>query len=229
MIDPKPWLEDLTQKLVARFGDRLLFLGFQGSYRRGEATEASDFDVVAVFDSLALEDLGEYRAIIKTMPENEKACGFVCGREELRNWPRHEIFQLIQDTEPIVGDLAALTPKTGREDIVDAMRIGASGIFHMAAHSFMYGPDADRTEILRPLFKGAFFALQLRHYLRSGEYVLKKSALLEKLAPPEDGILRIGMDWDASAKDRARDPDRYFRLLLDWSRLAMAGDGGAAT
>ena len=48
MVDIENWMGELAEKLTGRFGPRLLFLGLQGSYGRGEAGEDSDIDVAAV-------------------------------------------------------------------------------------------------------------------------------------------------------------------------------------
>ena len=50
MVDIKSWMGELLGKLQAVFGERLLYLGQQGSYLRGEATEQSDIDVMIVLD-----------------------------------------------------------------------------------------------------------------------------------------------------------------------------------
>ena len=42
MIDIKTWMDNFTEKLVITFGNRVWFIGLQGSYGRGEATETSD-------------------------------------------------------------------------------------------------------------------------------------------------------------------------------------------
>ena len=47
------WMKDLTEKLKRQFGQRLLFVGLQGSYQRGEATADSDIDVVVLLDTLS--------------------------------------------------------------------------------------------------------------------------------------------------------------------------------
>ncbi len=40
------WLNTYTEAVQGQFGDRVWFIGLQGSYGRGEATETSDIDVV---------------------------------------------------------------------------------------------------------------------------------------------------------------------------------------
>ena len=69
MINAETWMADLLPQLLQTFGARLQYLGLQGSYRRGEATEASDIDVVVLLDVVALDDLDVYRAIVRAMPE----------------------------------------------------------------------------------------------------------------------------------------------------------------
>ncbi len=42
MIEIGSWTREFAQRLRAEFGPRLLFMGYQGSYARGEATPESD-------------------------------------------------------------------------------------------------------------------------------------------------------------------------------------------
>ena len=50
------WLQDFTKKLFDQFNSRIKFVGLQGSYKRGEATENSDVDIVIILDRLTFED-----------------------------------------------------------------------------------------------------------------------------------------------------------------------------
>ena len=52
MIDINGWMNDFLQKLNDVFVNRVWFVGLQGSYGRGEATDTSDIDVVVIFDEL---------------------------------------------------------------------------------------------------------------------------------------------------------------------------------
>ena len=45
MIDISAWTKEFLQKATETFGDRIWFVGLQGSYGRGEATETSDIDI----------------------------------------------------------------------------------------------------------------------------------------------------------------------------------------
>ena len=54
MIDINGWMNDFLQKLNKAFANRVWFVGLQGSYGRGEATETSDIDVVVFLDELSV-------------------------------------------------------------------------------------------------------------------------------------------------------------------------------
>ena len=140
MVEIERWMEELAGRLAERFGPRLLFLGLQGSYGRGEANEDSDIDVVTVLDRVELSDLDLYRAIVGDMPEGEKACGFLCGAAELKSWSKYDLCQLARDTRDVYGRLKPLLPTLGREDLAQAAAIGASGLYHAAVHTYLYAP-----------------------------------------------------------------------------------------
>ena len=47
----------LRERLMETFGDRIMFIGLQGSRARGEATENSDVDAVVILDRVSYEDV----------------------------------------------------------------------------------------------------------------------------------------------------------------------------
>lgn len=53
-----------TDKLKKEFGDRLVFVGLQGSRARGEAREDSDIDLVVLLNHIDASNLERYRTII---------------------------------------------------------------------------------------------------------------------------------------------------------------------
>lgn len=71
------------QNLNDTFGNRVWFVGLQGSYGRGEACDTSDIDVVVILDELSASDIGVYNAMLDTLPERELICGFLSGKNEL--------------------------------------------------------------------------------------------------------------------------------------------------
>lgn len=214
MIDRDEWVGNLAQKLRDAFGERLLFVGLQGSYRRGEATESSDIDIVVVFDRLGVDDLERYRAVVRTMPESAKACGFVSGREELLGWPKFEIFQMRQETEAIHGTLEGLVPRTSRADIAKSVEIGAANAYHALCHAFLYDDEDAQRATLAGIYKGAFFLLQLRHYLRAGQYIPTKREMLPLLQDDERDILFVSMQ---KGQPLAGEPAEHFRKLIAWA------------
>ena len=52
MIDIENWLKIFSERLEKSFGNRIDFIGIQGSCSRGEADDKSDIDVVVIFDKL---------------------------------------------------------------------------------------------------------------------------------------------------------------------------------
>ncbi|MDL2210393.1 nucleotidyltransferase domain-containing protein [Desulfovibrio sp. OttesenSCG-928-O18] len=221
MVDSDAWMHEAVHRLQARFGSRLLFVGLQGSYRRGEAREDSDIDILTILDTLDVADLAAYREVLRSLPEGEKACGFTCGREELLAWPPFELFQFAQDTDAWYGDLASLLPPVTRQDTLAGARAAVSGLHHYTAYLYISGNEATRADELKGVYKSFFFAMQLVLYLRSGEYIRTKRELLPMLSGDEAELLRCGMDpvhYDAL---KAHDPDALFRRMLRWTGDAL--------
>ena len=68
MIDINVWMNDFLQKLNEVFANRVWFVGLQGSYGRGEATDTSDIDVVVILDELNVSDIQTYHNMLDTLP-----------------------------------------------------------------------------------------------------------------------------------------------------------------
>lgn len=217
MVDIETWMRVFTRKLMNEFGSRLLFLGLQGSYGRGEANEDSDIDVVTVLDRVELSDLDAYRAIVRKMTEGENACGFLCGAAELKSWPKYDLCQLSRDVRGYHGALEPLLPSMGRDDLADAAAIGASGLYHAACHTYLYDARKDWPEFLRKAYKGAFFVLRSLHELRTGEVVRAKRDLLRCLSGDERDILACSLSQNQGGEPM----ETAFARLLRWSGDAM--------
>ena len=67
MVDIENYIKQLIELLTSRFGSRLLYVGLQGSYLRGEATDNSDIDIMVVIDELSVSDLDAYRTAIQSL------------------------------------------------------------------------------------------------------------------------------------------------------------------
>jgi len=207
------WMMSLSEKLKTTFGERLLFLGLQGSYQRDEARSDSDIDVVIILDFLTMEDLERYKSIISTMPDNDKACGFISGKKEFQKWPKHELFQFSNDTRFYHGDLNELLPEIVRVDIINGVKIGASNLYHFCCHNYLYG----KKEELKEIYKGTFFVLQGAYYLRNNKYIKCKEKLIPLLDGVEKQILTVSANWDTYKDTALSYPYDHYKTLLKWS------------
>ena len=61
MFDPDKYLADLILNCRSAFGERLLYMGLQGSWLRGEAHENSDIDVMMILDRFSVRDMRNIR------------------------------------------------------------------------------------------------------------------------------------------------------------------------
>ena len=57
MIDITSWINTFLKALFEEFGNRVWFVGLQGSYARGEATKDSDIDMVVILDELSRNEI----------------------------------------------------------------------------------------------------------------------------------------------------------------------------
>ena len=219
IVDAIKWAETAAERLSQEFGDRLTFVGIQGSRARGEARPGSDIDLVVLFDSVNADDLERYRSIVQDMPACDLACGFVGSSAVLASWPRHELFQFYNDTKPIWGALPGVEPFE-RDDAFEAARSGASGIYHASCHAYVFeGDGAD--DVLGALFKSAFFTLQALHFARSGEYLGTKADLAAILDGDDSLVLEIGRNWDTHRPSDDAGRKELVGLLLRWAESIM--------
>ncbi|MBQ5600943.1 MAG: nucleotidyltransferase domain-containing protein, partial [Phascolarctobacterium sp.] len=135
MIEISSWMDKFVKKLEESFGNRIWFVGLQGSYGRGEATETSDIDVVVILDEFTVQDIQAYNAMLETLPNRELFCVFVSGKKELLNWEPSYLFQFYHDTTPIKGSLDELLVLINDDAIARAIKIGACNIYHGCVHN----------------------------------------------------------------------------------------------
>lgn len=216
------WMESLTDKLRRAFSDRLLCVGLQGSRRRGEERPDSDIDAVVVLDELRMEDLRRYREIVDSMPDREKACGFIGGELELRHWPRHELFHFRNDTLVFHGDLDSLLPELDLDDLRDSVRFAAGDLYHRVAHLYVHGDKDLWPAALHDAFRSTFYILQTIFFVETGVYVPTRRRLLHELKLENRKLLEIGMHWERYREHASASPDKYFKRLLEWSKDQLA-------
>lgn len=211
MIDISCWMKAFTQKLTDTFGDRVWFVGLQGSYGRGEATESSDIDVVVILDALTASDLQSYRAMLDTLPNRELICGFLSGKRELLNWDPSDLFQFYYDTTPILGSLDDLLPLLDDEAIARAIKAGAGNLYHGCVHNMLHGK---KEHTLRGLYKSAAFTVQAIHFRQTGNFVRNQTELLPLVSEEERKILDTAIRLK---NGEAADFDEMSEALFSWA------------
>ena len=186
MIDIKNWMNTFLDALNTTFSDRVWFVGIQGSYGRGEATETSDIDVVVILDELSAKDIQAYNNMLDTLPHRELICGFVSGKKEILNWEPSDLFQFYYDTTPIKGNLDELLAVIDEASIGRAIKIGACNIYHGCVHNMLHEKS---DEILQGLYKSASFVVLAIVFKQTGKYIKHQKELLSVAFPDEQAIV----------------------------------------
>jgi len=186
MIDITVWMNVFLQTLNETFGNRVWFVGLQGSYGRGEATKTSDIDVVVILDELSASDIQAYNAILDTLPYRELICGFLSGKNEILNWEPSDLFQFYYDTAPIKGSLDELLTVIDEAAVSRAIKIGACNICHGCVHNMLHEKSDD---ILRGLYKSASFVVQAIVFQQKGKYIKHQKELLGVVSADERKIV----------------------------------------
>jgi len=186
VIDIAVWMNRFLKSLHASFENRVWFVGLQGSYGRGEATETSDIDIVVILDELSATDIHAYNAMLDTLSHRELICGFLSGKSEIVNWEPSDLFQFYHDTTPVFGTLDELLTAIDEKAVARAIKIGACNLFHGCVHNMLYEKDAD---ILRSLYKSASFVVQAIAFQQTGTYIRHQKDLLQAASPDEQAIV----------------------------------------
>lgn len=212
MIEIDSWINDFLKVLKYTFENRIWFVGLQGSYGRGEATDTSDIDVVVILNELSTADIKTYSAMLDTLPHRELVCGFLSGKNELLSWEPSDLFQFYYDTTPIVGSLDELLLMINNEALDRAVKIGACNIYHGCVHNMVHEKSED---VLKGLYKAASFVLQATTFKQTGRYIKHQSELLKTLSE-EDKVI---IDTFLSLKnDRMKDFDKMSEILFTWAK-----------
>ena len=188
MIDITVWMQDFLQTLNETFANRVWFVGLQGSYGRGEATETSDIDIVVILDELSASDIQKYNTMLDALPHREMICGFLSGKDELLNWEPSDLFQFYNDTTPIQGSLDELLAVIDETAVDRAIKIGACNIYHGCVHNILHEKS---DEILYGLYKSASFVVQAIAFKQTGKYIKTQKDLLGVVSDDERKIIEI--------------------------------------
>ena len=186
MIDITIWMQNFLQTLNKTFANRVWFVGLQGSYGRGEATETSDIDAVVILDELSVADIQTYNAMLDTLSHRELICGFLSGKKEILNWEPSDLFQFCNDTTPIKGSLDEVLSMVDKSAVKRAIKIGACNIYHGCVHNMLHEKSED---VLRGLYKSASFVVQAIIFLETGNYIKHQKELLTAANSDEQAII----------------------------------------
>ena len=225
MIDITAWMNDFLQTLNETFANRVWFVGLQGSYGRGEATNTSDIDVVVILDELSVSDIQAYNAMLDTLPHRELICGFLSGKNEILNWEPSDLFQFYYDTTPIKGSLDELLTVIDEAAVSRAIKIGACNIYHGCVHNMLHEKSED---ILRGLYKSASFVVQAIAFKQTGKYIKHQKELLGVVSADERKIIEIFLKLKNG--DTARF-DLMSEFLFAWAKkqIIEGNQKGAGT
>ena len=212
MIDINIWMNGFIQKLNEVFKNRIWFVGLQGSYGRGEATDTSDIDVVVILDELNASDIQAYNNLLDTLPHRELTCGFLSGKDEILNWEPSDLFQFYHDTTPIKGSLNDLLPLIDSSAIGRAIKIGACNIYHGCVHNMLHEKSED---ILRGLYKAASFVVQAIVFKQTGNYIKHLNQLLAVTMSEEQMIAETFLKYK---NNEPVDFAEASQTLFDWSK-----------
>lgn len=212
MIDISVWINQFLQTINEIFGNRVWFVGLQGSYSRGEAKETSDIDIVVILDELSVADIQTYNTMLDSLPHRELICGFLSGKEDILNWEPSDLFQFYHDTTPIKGNLDELLALIDNNAVDRAIKIGVCNIFHSCIHNMLYEKSE---EILKGLYKSASFVVHAICFKQTGKYVSRQKDLLSIVSSDE----RVIIDTFLSLRNgETVDFDEMSEVLFIWAK-----------
>ena len=212
MIDITAWTKKFLQTLNETFANRVWFVGLQGSYSRGEATETSDIDIVVILDELSAMDIQTYNNMLDTMSHRELICGFLSGKNEILNWEPSDLFQFCHDTTPIRGSLGEVLAVVDDNAVNRAIKIGACNIYHGCVHNMLHEKSED---ILRGLYKSASFVVQVIAFKETGNYISHQKELLQVVSSNEQVIVETFLNLKNGG---TVDFDLMSETLFAWSK-----------
>lgn len=215
-MDIDVWMNDLIDQLKTEFKERLVLVGLQGSRARDEQREDSDIDIVVVIEDLNADDLASYRSVIQKMPHAELACGFIGSPDVLAAWPRHDVFNLVNDTNVRYGSFDFMDTEFTAEEAKLAADACASEIYHALCHTAVFEPNM-LPDLLQSCLKSVFFGIRAKHFAQTGKFVNSRVQLLNLVNDSERWLLQ------AYDKDVQMDNKELASKLLRWSNDELAG------
>ena len=215
MFDLNEYLQKLIEECKIAFDERLLYVGLQGSYLRGEAHENSDIDVMVILNQFSVQDMDQYREILQQIGYYDKSCGFICGKDEMLRWNPLEVCQLRHTTKDLVGALDDYLPDATREDEINYVKVSLNNLYHELCHRYIHADREKNIRKLRVTCKGMFFLIQNLHYLESGTFVTTKAELRDSVSEEDREVLMVAElpdDYDF---------DQAFTFVFQWCQNAF--------
>ena len=212
MINIELWLDKFTEALSETFPDRIWFVGLQGSYARGEASETSDIDIVVILDELSASDIQSYNKLLDTLPDRELVCGFLSGKNELLNWETSDLFQFYYDTKAIKGSLDEVLSLIDGKAVNRAVKTGVCNIYHGCVHNMLYEKS---DEILKGLYKSATFVIQANVFSETGRYFRHLKDLLNAASADEKEIIKTFLRLKSG---ETADFNKASESLFSWAK-----------
>ena len=209
------YLNSLIELLKAYFKERLLYVGLQGSYLRGEATENSDIDIMVVISNMTVADIAKYRKAISSLENYDKSCGFICGIEELQNWNTLEICHILHTTKDYYGTLKKLVPEYTETDVRNFVKMSLGNLYHEICHRYIHASKEKNVSKLPFTYRSVFFILQNLYYLNSGKFVGTKKELQEVLSGKDKLVLDTAISL---SNGKNFEFDEAFDLLFTWCK-----------
>lgn len=218
MVNIESYLSQLIDLLRRQYGARLLYVGLQGSYLRGEATDRSDIDIMVVIDGLCVSDLDHYRAILSSFAVPDRTCGFICSKTDLAHWNPLEICHLLHSTKDCYGALEPLVPAYTAHDVRNFVKISINGLYHEICHAYVHADHDAANERISGAYKSAFFILQDLYFLEHGAFIQTKAHLLPLLSGQDKAVLARAIRLGEGEVFR---PAESFALLFAWCQDAL--------
>jgi len=213
------YIDELIDSLKDVFGDRLVYIGLQGSYLRNEETKNSDIDIMAVIDNISVEDLKTYQKALVSIGNFDKSCGFICGKADLKHWNPLEICHLLNTTKDYYGELKNLVPAYTIEDERNYVKLSLNNLYHEICHRYVHADREYNISKLPVTCKSVFFIMQHLYYLSSGNFIPTKRELLECVQDEDKTVLELSISLQNYS---GYDFEKAFSVLFNWCQNALS-------
>ena len=212
------YIHNLIFSMKKVFGDRLLYVGLQGSYLREEATENSDIDIMVIINKLSVQDLDSYKEIISKTDHYEKSCGFICGIDEFSKWNPLELCHILHSTKDYYGELFMLIPEYEEQDIINFIKISLGNLYHEICHRYLHADRTKNYQNLPATYKSVFFILQNIYYIKTGIFCRTKKDLLGILDVTDKKIMEMSFEVNSN---NSYDFEQAFEHLFLWCQETL--------